>query len=78
MVVETFRLGRSDEVYRRFSTRGRMTPDGLVYLDSWLDESAARCFQLMETADPALFGPWMAVWDDLVSFEVVPLRKKPA
>jgi hypothetical protein len=78
MVVETFHLGRPDEVYARLAERGRMTPDGLVFRDSWLDASGARCFQLMETADPALFAPWIAAWDDLVAFEVVPLMEKPA
>jgi hypothetical protein len=78
MVIETFRLGGPDAVYARLAERGRMLPDGLAYVDSWLDASGARCFQLMETADPALFAPWIAAWDDLVAFEVVPLRDKPA
>jgi hypothetical protein len=56
----------------RLAERGRMLPDGLAYVDSWLDASGARW---METADPALFAPWIAAWDDLVAFEVVPLRE---
>jgi hypothetical protein len=50
-----------------------MLPDGLAYLDSWVDEhTLGRCFQLMETEDPDLFGQWVANWSDLVEFEIVP------
>jgi hypothetical protein len=51
-----------------------MLPDGLRYLASWVDaERLDRCFQLMETSDPALLEQWMARWSDLVAFEVVPV-----
>jgi hypothetical protein len=72
MVVETFTRG-ARPVYERAAERGRMLPDGLVYVDSWVDESLERCFQLMETDDPALFEEWIANWSDLGEFEVVPV-----
>jgi hypothetical protein len=50
-----------------------MLPEGLVYLDSWIDERLDRCFQLMETDDPSLFDAWIARWEDLTEFEVVPV-----
>jgi hypothetical protein len=50
-----------------------MLPAGLTYVDSWVDERLDRCFQLMETDDPALFAEWIAGWSDLASFEVVPV-----
>ncbi len=50
-----------------------MLPDGLVYVDSWIDESLERCFQLMETDDPSLLEDWTAAWSDLARFEVVPV-----
>ena len=51
-----------------------MLPDGLAYIDSWVaDGSLDRCFQLMETDDPALFGVWTGRWRDLVEFEVIPV-----
>ena len=53
--------------------RGRQIPAGLSFVDSWVDESLERCFQLMETADPTLFDEWTAAWDDLVEFEIVPV-----
>lgn len=73
MVVEHFRNGDAAPVYRRFQAQGRMAPEGLVYVASWVDERLERCFQLMETHDRALLDAWMANWEDLVSFEVYPV-----
>ena len=73
MVIETFTHG-PEPVYARAAERGRMLPDGLVYVDSWIDgRGLERCFQLMETDDPALFESWIAQWADLAEFEVVPV-----
>ncbi|MDX6521860.1 MAG: hypothetical protein QOJ31_642 [Gaiellales bacterium] len=72
MVVETFG-GGARPIYERAHQRGRMLPDGLHYLDSWIDERLDRCFQLMETDDVSLFDTWIAEWADLAQFEVVPV-----
>jgi hypothetical protein len=73
MVIERFTQGPAP-VYARAAERGRMLPDGRVYVDSWVDERGLdRCFQLMETDDPALFDEWIANWSDLAEFEVVPV-----
>jgi hypothetical protein len=72
MVIETFVRG-AKPIYERAAEKGRMLPPGLVYVDSWIDESLGRCFQLMETDDPALFDEWIASWSDLGEFEVVPV-----
>ncbi len=72
MVVERYTQGAAP-VYARAAARGRMLPDGLEYVESWVDERLDRCFQLMETDDPSLFGEWIARWDDLAEFEVVPV-----
>lgn len=73
MVIETFRHGAAP-VYERFADRGRMLPARLAYIDSWIDaDTPTRCFQLMETDDPSALDEWTARWDDLVSFEVVPV-----
>jgi Protein of unknown function (DUF3303) len=72
MVIEQFIHG-ARPVYERAEEKGRMLPDGLVYVDSWIDESLERCFQLMETDDPALFDEWIANWSDIGEFEVVPV-----
>ena len=50
-----------------------MLPEGLKYVDSWVEENFDRCFQLMETEDAALFDAWISNWNDLVEFEVVPV-----
>jgi hypothetical protein len=72
MVVERFVQG-ARPVYERAAVKGRMLPDGLVYVDSWIDESLERCYQLMETEDPSLFDEWIANWRDIGEFEVVPV-----
>ena len=73
MVIERFREGDAAAVYRRFRERGRMTPEGLRYVESWVETGFGRCFQLMECDDPELFKQWVARWEDLVEFEVVPV-----
>jgi hypothetical protein len=73
MVIETYLHGAAP-VYERAAARGRMLPDGLRYVDSWVEESTLeRCFQLMETDDASLFGEWTAAWSDLAEFEIVPV-----
>ncbi|MBK7405054.1 MAG: DUF3303 family protein [Phycisphaerales bacterium] len=73
MVIERFKGGDAEPVYRRFRERGRMAPEGLTYISSWVDDKLQVCFQLMETADPALLDAWIANWSDLVDFEVWPV-----
>ena len=70
MVIERFRNGDAVPVYRRFQYHGHMEGDGLNYVSSWIDESFAYCYQLMETDDRSLLDHWMSRWDDLVEFEV--------
>jgi hypothetical protein len=73
MVVERFLQGPGP-VYARAAERGRLLPEGLVYIESWVDaRTRDRCFQLMETDDPTLFDQWIAAWSDLADFEVVPV-----
>ena len=73
MVVEHFRNGDATPVYRRFAARGRLAPEGLSYVASWVDEPMSTCYQIMETADRALLEQWMIQWSDLVEFEVHPV-----
>jgi hypothetical protein len=77
MVIETFQPGCQEKIYERFHRKGRMLPDGLAYVNSWLEKDGDRCFQLMETEDPALFQLWMENWKDLVAMEIVELGEKP-
>jgi hypothetical protein len=73
MVIERFKNQDAVPVYRRFRDNGRMTPDGLDYVSSWVDMKLERCFQVMETSDPKLMEEWIANWSDIVEFEVVPV-----
>jgi Domain of unknown function (DUF3303) len=73
MVIERFKPGRVSDVYARFRERGRMVPDGLEYLNSWVDVDRTICFQLMKTEDDGLLSKWMANWNDLVDFEFFPV-----
>jgi Protein of unknown function (DUF3303) len=71
MVIETYK--DAPAVYQRFRERGRMMPDGVVYIGSWVEESGRRCYQIMEADAPDLLDQWMTNWRDLVDFEVVPV-----
>lgn len=76
MVIERFKGENKVNVYERFKTRGRMLPDGLFYLDSWLEFQGNRCFQLMETDKEYLFEEWIKKWEDIIDFEIIPLEQK--
>ncbi|HSU17475.1 DUF3303 domain-containing protein [Longimicrobium sp.] len=73
MVVEHFRGGDAAPVYARFRERGRLAPDGLRYVASWVTADLRRCYQVMECDDRRLLDEWIAAWSDLVDFEVVPV-----
>ena len=77
MVIENFLPGCKEKVYERFQQKGRMLPEGLFYVNSWLEKDGDRCFQLMETDNPSLFEVWLQPWKDLVAMEVVELGEKP-
>jgi len=73
MVVERFRDGKAGPVYRRFAERGRLAPEGLEYVSSWVNLELGVCYQVMACEDPSPLQAWMANWEDLVEFEVVPV-----
>lgn len=73
MVIEHFKDRDPGPVYKRFAEQGRLMPDGLEYVNSWIEVGTERCFQVMETDDPMLLQEWMKNWGDLVDFEVVPV-----
>jgi hypothetical protein len=73
MIVENFKNRDPVPVYRRFRDHGRLAPEDLVYVSSWVDDKLERCFQLMEATERELLDEWMANWRDLVDFEVYPV-----
>ena len=73
MIVEHFRGGDALPVYRRFRDRGRLAPDGLRYVSSWVTSDLRHCYQVMECDDRRLLEEWMDQWRDIVEFEVIPI-----
>ena len=73
MIIEHFKNNDPAPIYRRFRDKGRMAPEGLLYISSWIDESLIRCYQLMETSDRTLLDHWIANWSDLIDFEIHPV-----
>ncbi len=73
MVIERFKNGNPKPIYERFAAQGRLAPEGLSYVNSWVTEDLSTCYQVMETEDKALLDQWIAKWQDLVDFEVLPI-----
>ena len=77
LVIENFRDGDPRPVYSRFAERGRLAPEGLAYVSSWVTTDLRRCYQVMECDDRSLLEQWMASWRDIVDFEVHPVVTSP-
>ena len=73
MVLEHYRDGDAAPVYARFHAGGRLAPEGLQYVSSWVTADLAHCYQVMDAPDRALLDEWIAQWSDLVEFEVIPV-----
>jgi len=73
MVIERFRNRDAKAVYARFRDQGRMAPEGLTYVGSWIEANFDRCFQLMECDDARLLQDWILAWGDLADFEIIPV-----
>jgi hypothetical protein len=73
MVIEHFHDGAAPEVYKRFREQGRMMPDSLKYIASWIEPNFERCFQLMEWEDRSAFDEWASKWNDLMELRSYPV-----
>ena len=73
MVIEHFRNQDAKAVYARFREKGRLMPEGVTFVASWVAADLGRCFQVMDCADVTLLQRWVAEWTDLVEFEIVPV-----
>ena len=78
MVVERFKDRNPRPIYQRLADEGRSMPAGLTYEGSWIEANFDRCFQLMACDDISLLQRWMLGWDDLMSFEIVPVATSAA
>ena len=73
MVVEHFKNKDALPVYRRFRDSGRLAPESVQYISSWVDDKLEHCFQIMEAAERDLIDRWIENWSDIVDFEVFPV-----
>jgi hypothetical protein len=74
MVIERFKNRDVKAIYERVEEKGRMMPEGLTYVGSWIESNFDRCFQVMEAEDERLLHQWADQWRDLMDFEFVPVR----
>ncbi len=74
MIIERFKDDDMIPVYKRLAEAGRSLPDGLKYIDSWIEPNFARCFQLMECDDARLLQQWVLNWRGTgATFEIIPV-----
>jgi hypothetical protein len=73
MIIERFRNRDPAPIYDRLRQQGRALPDGLRYIESWVEANFERCFQIMECDDVVVLQEWVLQWRDLVDFEIVPV-----
>jgi len=78
MIIERFHPGKVRTLYKRFEEKGRMLPQGVNYINSWIDEQVSICYQLMEGASQEKIREWISNWDDLADFEVIPVISSAA
>lgn len=73
MVIERFRPGKVKALYERFDQKGRMMPEGVTYINSWINEEVSVCYQVMEASSHEKLMDWISNWNDIVDFEIVPV-----
>ena len=73
MVIEHYHPGKLKDLYQRFDEKGRMLPDGVKYINSWINEGITVCYQLMESDSLDKLNEWISNWNDIVDFELVPV-----
>ena len=78
MVIERFKDRNPVPIYDRLREQGRAMPEGLRYVESWVEANFDRCFQVMECDNAALLQQWVLQWRDLIEFEIVPVSPSKA
>lgn len=73
MIIERFHPGKVKDLYMRFEQKGRMLPEGVQYLNSWIDNQVRICYQVMESDSEEKIHQWINSWNDLADFEVIPV-----
>lgn len=73
MIIERFHDGKVKTLYQRFAEKGRMLPEGVTYINSWINEPVTTCYQLMESVSEEKIHEWISHWNDLANFEIIPV-----
>lgn len=73
MVIEKFHESEVKTLYNRFTENGRMLPDDIHYINSWINDDAAVCYQVMESDTFENLQKWISNWNGIVDFEIIPV-----
>ncbi len=73
LIIERFHPGKVKTLYKRFEENGRMLPEGVKYINSWIDTQLSICWQVMESDAEQKVHEWISCWNDLADFEVIPV-----
>ena len=73
MIIERFHSGKVKDLYKRFDEKGRMLPEGVTYINSWINEEVTLCYQVMESDNEEKIHEWIAKWNDLADFTIIPV-----
>lgn len=73
IIIEHFKKDKIKTLYQRFEEKGRMLPEGVIYINSWIDEKVETCYQIMESRSLEKLQEWIEKWEDLADFEVIPV-----
>ena len=73
MIIETFHPGKIKQLYKRFDEKGRLMPQGVQYINSWINEDITTCYQVMESDKEKKILEWIQNWNDLADFKVIPV-----
>lgn len=71
MVIERYK--DKEAVYKRFHEKGRMMPEGVSYVNSWVTEDGNICYQINEAENLELLYEWASNWNDVTDFEFIPV-----
>lgn len=71
MVIESYK--DKEAVYKRFHEKGRMMPEGVSYVGSWVSADGNTCYQINESLNETLLQEWASNWDDIVDFQFIPV-----
>ena len=73
MIIEKFHAGKAKMIYERFDEKGRMMPEGVNYINSWIHTDMSTCYQVMESDTEEKINEWISHWKDLADFEIIPV-----